>query len=83
MLLSMTGFGRGEAAVDDTLVAAEVLGLNHRFLDLSIRLPGTLTSLENDIRRLLKKRLTRGRVTVTVEVHPSPGSSHAPGTGAC
>jgi len=80
MLLSMTGFGRGESVVDDVKVATEVLGLNHRFLDISIRLPGALAALEAGLRRILKERLTRGRVTVTVDVASGAASSTLPAT---
>jgi len=78
MLLSMTGFGRGETALDDTKVTTEVIGLNHRFLDISIRLPGAVASLETDLRRKLKKRLVRGRVTVTVELMSTTASLSLP-----
>jgi len=78
MLLSMTGFGRGEAVLDDTKITTEVVGLNHRFLDVSIRLPCALCSLETDLRRKLKKRLARGRVTVTVELMSTTASLALP-----
>ena len=80
MLLSMTGFGRGEAVQDDTKVTTEVVGLNHRFLDISVRLPGALVSLETELRRMLKKRLTRGRVAVTVDLMSTTASSALPTT---
>jgi len=78
MLLSMTGFGRGEAVLDDTRVTTEVIGLNHRFLDISVRLPAALASLETQLRRHLKKRLARGRITVTVDLMSTKVSSATP-----
>ncbi len=80
MLLSMTGFGRGEAVLDDTKVTTEVIGLNHRFLDISVRLPGALASLETELRRQLKKRLARGRVAVTVDLMSTNASCALPTT---
>jgi len=77
MPFSMTGFGRGEAVLDDTKVVTEVTGLNHRFLDISIRLPGELAGFETRLRRTLKNRLVRGRVTVTVDIARTDISSPA------
>ena len=78
MLLSMTGFGRGEAVLDDTRITTEVIGLNHRFLEISVRLPAALASLETELRRQLKKRLARGRITVTVDLMSTKASSAIP-----
>jgi len=64
----MTGFGRGTAELDNVRVVVEVAGLNHRFLDTSIRMPGEFAPLESELRNILKKRLARGRITVNVEL---------------
>jgi uncharacterized protein (TIGR00255 family) len=66
MILSMTGYGQGEADAHGRKVSAEVRTVNHRFLDLSIRLPRVVQDREKDLRELVKSRIRRGRVTVTV-----------------
>jgi uncharacterized protein (TIGR00255 family) len=65
---SMTGFGTGAASVGGVTVSAELRAVNHRFLDITTRLPATLVPLENELRERLKSRLARGRVTVTAQV---------------
>ena len=74
---SMTGFGRAEAEKYGHKITIELKSVNHRFLDLNIRLPRYLTFLEDELRRLLKSRLARGRVDVFVnyEATESKGKS--------
>lgn len=73
MIRSMTGFGRAEAAGDQHLVTVEVRSVNHRHLDLAVRLPASLAGLEADARRRVQARLERGRVEVAVVVAPAGG----------
>ena len=75
MVRSMTGFGRAEVTGDSIAVAVEARSVNHRHLDVAIRLPRTLASLELDARRLIQGRLERGRIDVTVQVAPLAGVS--------
>jgi len=67
----MTGFGRAEASGGGIVVTAELRSVNHRHLDIALRLPRTLTSFEADLRRLIASRLERGRVDVAVQVAPA------------
>ncbi len=62
MIRSMTGFGRAEAITDRQRIAAEIRSVNHRYLDLSIKLPRKLSFLEGQIRSLLKGYIQRGKV---------------------
>jgi uncharacterized protein (TIGR00255 family) len=64
----MTGYGQGEATRDGTTVISEVRSVNHRFLDFSLKLPRHLQHRERDVKELVKSRLARGRVYVTVTV---------------
>jgi uncharacterized protein (TIGR00255 family) len=66
MIRSMTGIGRGERQVGGTLVVVDVKSVNHRFLDLKVKLPSEAVSLEPDLRRLVSGRLERGRVDLAV-----------------
>ena len=75
MVRSMTGFGRAEASGESIAVTVEARSVNHRHLDVALRLPRTLASLELDARRLVQARLERGRIDVTVQVTPLTGTA--------
>jgi len=70
MVRSMTGFGRAEVRGDTLVVSVEARSVNHRHLDVGLRLPRALAAMELDARRLVAGRLERGRVDVTVQVAP-------------
>ena len=53
MVRSMTGFGRAEVRGDTLVVTVEARSVNHRHLDVALRLPRTLAPLEMDARRLV------------------------------
>lgn len=67
---SMTGFGSASAQTDDLALAVEVRSVNHRHLDVRTHLPPELTALGKGIEELVRKRLARGRVDVSVQVGP-------------
>lgn len=66
MIQSMTGFGRGEAANDKYKITLEMKSVNHRFLDMSIRLPRKLNFFEAAIRKEVKKYATRGKIDLFI-----------------
>lgn len=66
MIKSMTGFGRGEASVGDRKFTVEMKGVNHRYLDVNIRMPKKLNFFDSAIRALLKKYVTRGKVDIFI-----------------
>ena len=63
---SMTGFGRGEAERNGVKITVELKSVNHRFLDISMRMPRQLASLEDQVRAALKDSFARGRIEVSV-----------------
>jgi uncharacterized protein (TIGR00255 family) len=66
---SMTGFATAQSATEDDLAFTLTLkSVNHRFLDLSLRLPGDCDALEVALRRLIKERVRRGHVDVTLHL---------------
>jgi len=71
----MTGFGRSEVGGRTLTLSAEVRSVNHRHLDIAVRLPRALAAFEPDVRRLVQARLERGRVEVSVQLAPAPGAS--------
>ncbi|MGQ0722718.1 MAG: YicC/YloC family endoribonuclease [Candidatus Eiseniibacteriota bacterium] len=68
MVRSMTGYGAGEARADGIVVKVELRSVNHRFFDPSIRISRDPGGLEGRVKELLAERISRGRVSATVEV---------------
>jgi uncharacterized protein (TIGR00255 family) len=64
----MTGFGRAELRGDTLVVTVEARSVNHRHLDVALRLPRALAVHELEARRAIAARLERGRVDVSVQV---------------
>ena len=65
---SMTGMGIGQAHEGETSVRVEIRSVNNRFLDLGFRIPSALSAFETELRDRIQKAVTRGRVSVTVEL---------------
>ena len=59
---SMTGYGRGEAKGTDYSVVVEIRSVNHRYLDVSWRLPRQLFALEEALKKQIQNKLSRGKV---------------------
>ncbi|MGB5548686.1 MAG: YicC/YloC family endoribonuclease [Polyangiales bacterium] len=62
---SMTGYGSGRAALGQGQVVLDLRTVNHRFLDVRVRLPSRIQSRTPTIERVIRARLERGRVDVT------------------
>ncbi len=73
MANSMTGFGRYIRVDDDFRITVEIKSVNHRYLDLNIKLPRLLSFCEVDIRKLLSSRINRGKVDVFVTFERTGG----------
>jgi uncharacterized protein (TIGR00255 family) len=73
---SMTGYAQVKANVDDELtLTLSLKSVNHRFLDLHLRLPVELDPVEMKVRRVLKDRLHRGHIEVTLSLERSGGAA--------
>ena len=66
MIKSMTGFGRFESVTDTCKISVEIKAVNHRYLDLGIKMPKKFNFFESAIRGLLKDYIQRGKVDVFV-----------------
>ncbi|MFT5483521.1 MAG: hypothetical protein ACI9GW_002178 [Halieaceae bacterium] len=66
MISSMTAFARKESASAKGSVSLEIRSVNHRYLDLTIKLPDALRELEPAWREHARKRLARGKVEITL-----------------
>jgi uncharacterized protein (TIGR00255 family) len=74
MILSMTGYGSGSAQKDDVSISVEIKTVNHRFLDLHIRLSREFMFLERDFQRVIRSVLDRGRVDVNATIQNAGAS---------
>lgn len=78
MIRSMTGFGAADGVVGGGRVSVEVRSVNHRFFSPSIKVPGPLVRWEGDVRDAMRRKVTRGHVSLSArferdaEVEPSP-----------
>lgn len=66
MIKSMTGYGRGENESDNRKFSVEIKSVNHRYNDISIRLPRSMNYLEDKIRKILMKKIMRGKTDVYI-----------------
>lgn len=66
MIKSMTGFGRSEIVTDECKISVEIKAVNHRYLDLGIKMPKKFNYFEAAMRTLLKDYIQRGKVDVYI-----------------
>lgn len=70
-LSSMTAFSRTSTTSPLGILVWELKSVNHRFLEISMRLPDALRYIEQDVRRTVQKSLTRGKVDIFLQYQPS------------
>jgi len=75
VLTSMTGFGRAEVSKKGMAARVEVRGVNSRYLEVTARLPRTLSSRENDVKEIVRKYINRGKVNVQVSLDSGSNGS--------
>lgn len=66
MIKSMTGFGHAEITTDKCRITVELKSVNHRYLDLNIKMPRRFNMLEGQVRGLMKQYMQRGKVDVFI-----------------
>ena len=59
-MLSMTGYGKGETQRGGLCVTVEIKSVNHRYADISVKLPRSLLAHERELRKLIGQQLKRG-----------------------
>ena len=77
MIKSMTGFGHGEYAVESEKVTVEIKSVNHRYLDLNLKVPKKFSAFETQIRNRLKQDLSRGKVDIYVSYESSADRNYS------
>lgn len=75
MIKSMTGFGRCEAVCRNRRITVEIKSVNHRYLDINIRMPKNLNLFEGAIRSLLKEYVERGKTDVFIMCEDDTGEN--------
>ncbi len=74
MIRSMTAFADGEINVDNLTILCELRSVNHRYSDVSIKLPERLRFVEVDVRGLIADKLKRGKIECGLSYRKQPGS---------
>lgn len=74
MIKSMTGFGRGEFIDNSYSLKIEIKAVNHRYNDISIKMPRHMNYLEESIKKIVKKQISRGKVDVYINLEYLEGS---------
>jgi len=68
MVKSMTGFGKAESDNQDVAITVEVKSVNHRYCDINIKLPRSLSGFENEVKKTVGQLLKRGKVDVYINL---------------
>jgi uncharacterized protein (TIGR00255 family) len=67
MTMSMTGYGRKTLYIDGASLSVEIRTVNHRFLDIAIKMPSSLLFIEEKIKKIIRSQFNRGRIEVIIE----------------
>jgi Uncharacterized stress-induced protein len=82
MIRSMTAFATAERATEGGTLAAELRAVNHRFLELGVRLPDELRVLEPALRERVASRVSRGKLDLTLRLRLPKAKAHCSSTPA-
>ena len=63
---SMTGYGKSSLAVNSREYQVEIRTINHKYIDINIKLPKAISYLEDDIRKLVNSRIKRGKIDILI-----------------
>ncbi|MHB8123675.1 MAG: YicC/YloC family endoribonuclease [Desulfuromonadaceae bacterium] len=78
MLKSMTGYGKGEATAPNGNFLVEIRAVNHRYGEISVRLPRSFYAFENEVKRLAASVLKRGKIDISVQWDEAAAANNAP-----
>lgn len=73
---SMTGYGEAAHLVRGTKIAVQIRSLNHRHLDLQLRVPREYMAFEEEIRKTIREGILRGRIDIFIHRFPGKGQAH-------
>ncbi|MBR0490596.1 MAG: YicC family protein [Clostridia bacterium] len=66
MIKSMTGYGKATLAIDSKEYQVEIKTINHRYADISVKMPRVLSYLEEDVKKEILKQVSRGKIEVFI-----------------
>ena len=66
MVKSMTGYGKGSLSINSREYQVEVKTVNHKYIDINIKMPRIISYLEEDIRKLVASKIKRGKVDIFI-----------------
>ncbi len=66
MIKSMTGYGKGNLELEEREYQVEIKSVNHRYLDVNIRIPRSISYLEEDVRKLVSSKIKRGKIDIFI-----------------
>ena len=78
MIKSMTGYGKGEATTPNGNFMVEIRSVNHRYSEISVRLPRSFYAFENEVKRLAASVLKRGKIDISVQWDETSSAQTAP-----
>ena len=66
MIKSMTGYGKANLSKNLRKYQVEIKSVNHRYLDISIKMPKTLSYLEEEIKKMISSKVNRGKIDISI-----------------
>ncbi|MBP1728330.1 MAG: yicC [Deltaproteobacteria bacterium] len=78
MIRSMTGYGKAEEATADGKLAVELRSVNHRYGEITVKLPRQFLALEGELKKRIAERCKRGKIDAFVQFEASAGGSYLP-----
>lgn len=78
MMYSMTGYGKGEAQKNSLTVSVEIKAVNHRYADISVKLPRNCMVHENEIRKQVAQALKRGKIDIFINYELTASAQTTP-----
>ncbi|MBS7359185.1 MAG: YicC family protein [Oscillospiraceae bacterium] len=75
MIRSMTGFGRAQSSTEGYNITVEIRSVNHRFFEFSSRMPRNVAFLEEKVKNLLSKEISRGKVEFSLQLESTGDES--------
>ena len=78
MIKSMTGYGKGEAVSEQGRFMVEIRSVNHRYGEVSVRMPRGFLALENDIKKVVAQTLKRGKIDIFILWEEAGGTANIP-----
>lgn len=66
MIKSMTGYGKGSQSIDSREYQVEIKSVNHKYIDINIKMPRIISYLEEDIRKMVVSKIKRGKIDILI-----------------